>query len=166
MRLYEISADYQKLILLVEEGAFEGVDDSVIRDTIEALEGDFSDKAVHVVGMALALEAEAEAIKKAAESMLDRSKSTAGRGKYLKNYVLESMQAAGIAKIDHEWFRLSLAKCPDSVDVFDESLMPDSFLVPVTTLKVDKNAIKDALTAGIEVPGCRLVNDKKRLAIK
>ena len=44
------------------------------------------------------------------------------------------------------------------VDISDESLVPTEYLKWKNTSSPDKNAIKQALKAGIEVEGCSLIN--------
>lgn len=85
--------------------------------------------------------------------------------KWLKSYLKDSMENTGITKIECPFFKLSIQKNPASVEVFDENLIPDQFKEPVTTWKIDKNAIKEALKNGETVAGAVLLNGT-RLSIK
>lgn len=81
----------------------------------------------------------------------------------LKAYLKRSMEAMGIEKIQCPLFTVSIRNNPTSVDVFEESMVPDEFLVP--KYSVSKTKIKEELAAGVDVPGARLVKTT-RLDVK
>ena len=63
---------------------------------------------------------------------------------------------------------LSLRKNPDSVEILDEKLIPEQFMVtpPAPAARPDKAAIKAALKAGDEVAGCDLRWGDFRLEVR
>jgi hypothetical protein len=73
----------------------------------------------------------------------------------------------GPKKLEGATTTLSLAKCPPSLRIFSEAMIPAEYrvVVPATT-EVNKAAVKDALKLGIAVPGAELVTDKHRLAVR
>lgn len=81
----------------------------------------------------------------------------------LKAYLKRSMEAMGMEKIQCPLFTVSIRANPASVDVFEEAMVPEEFLVPKYT--ISKTKIKEALAAGVDVPGARLVKTK-RLDVK
>lgn len=56
-------------------------------------------------------------------------------------------------------------KCPPSVNVLDETLIPLPFWKPQDP-KLDKAGILQSLKEGAEIPGVTLVKDKKTLRLK
>lgn len=143
------------------------LDEQTIADTLEGMSGDLEAKATNVVLLARNLEATAASIKTAEAAMAVRRKALENRADGLRRYVLSAMQVTGIQKISCPYFALSVRANPASVDVFDAAQVPAEFMrqpepPPATP---DKTAIKDALKAGRDVPGCRLTVGQ-RLEVK
>ena len=164
MKLYEINQNYTAAL-----DFFGDIDNDMsldnAQDTFEAIEGEFEEKVVSVVAYAKQLEAEAEAIKVAMERMEKRRKAIEHRADYLKDYTKVCMGQMGKTKIACPWFAVSIQKNPPSVTVYDEAALPFEYVAEVTTTKVDKAAIKAALSAGVAVSGAKLSNGT-RLVIK
>jgi hypothetical protein len=81
---------------------------------------------------------------------------------HLRTYLLNNLQASGITKIDTPELVVSVKKNPASVVIDDEKVIPPEFMVtpppaPPPLPRPDKGAIRDAIKAGTDVPGCRLV---------
>jgi hypothetical protein len=136
-----------------------------IADTLEGIEGQLQDKAVNVAKFLRNLEAAAEAIKAAEDRMAKRRRALEGRAKWIKDYLKGNMEVSGITKIESPWFVLSVQKNPPAVEIIDERAIPDFFRTEVVTVTLDKQALKEALKAGEEVPGARMVNGT-RLSIR
>jgi len=111
------------------------------------------------------LDAAAKAIKEAEQQMARRRKAIENRARWIRDYLKTNMEAAGITRIDSPWFSLAIQKNPPSVDVLDESALPDDFKTEVVTVKIDKAAIKEALKDGEDVPGA-VLRQGTRLAVR
>lgn len=162
--LYEIAAEYRQS---VEKLADLDLDEQTIADTLESLGGELEVKAQNVVMFTRNLESTAAAIKEAETQMAKRRKAIENRVDGLKRYTLASMRAAGVEKIECPFFKLSIRQNPPAVEVFDERMVPSEFMKqpePPAPAPV-KEAIKAALKAGQDVPGCRLTQST-RLEIK
>ena len=164
MKLYEITSQYSEALTFFGDLDNDLSLDTAL-DTLEAIEGDFEHKAVSVAAYARQLDAEADAIKAAMESMEKRRKSLEKRAVWLKDYTRHCMEKLGKPKIKHPWFNLSIQKNPPSVEVYDEAALPFEYVAEITTTKVDKAAIKAALLDGVAVSGAKLSNGT-RLVIK
>lgn len=108
-------------------------------------------------GQAAALDEEIKRLtakKKTAENAVARMKDA------LKN----SMNVLKLDKINAGTFTISTRKS-QSLEVLDEALVPEIYKETVTTIKVDKNAIKADLKAGVEVEGV-VLNENKSIQIK
>lgn len=153
--LYELAAvfraDAEKLADL-------DLDPQTLADTLEGMSGELEVKAQNVVMFARNLESTAAAIKEAEAKMAARRKAIENRAAGLMRYVQSSMELAGVTKIESPYFRLTLQNNPPAVDVFEPGLVPSEFMTQPAPPPAapDKTAIKGALKAGINVPGCRL----------
>jgi hypothetical protein len=164
LNLYQLSAKYIEALDFLTDPEMD-LPIEAINDTLEGLSGGLEEKAVNVAKFLRNLEATAEAIKEAEADMAKRRRAFESRVKWLKSYLKDSMENTGITKIECPFFKLSIQKNPVSVEVFDENLIPEQFKEVVTTWKIDKNAIKEALKNGETVAGAMLLNGT-RLAIK
>ena len=135
----------------------------VVADTLESLGGDLEVKAQNVALFARNLEATAAAIKQAEADMAKRRKAIENRVAHLKDYLLAGMLVAGMKKIEGPYLRLGVRDNPEAVEVFDAAQIPAEFMrqpepPPATP---DKAAIKAAIKAGAEVPGCKLTRSQR-----
>lgn len=83
---------------------------------------------------------------------------------HMKDAMLNAISVFGLTKVHAGIFTIGTRKS-QSLDVLDESLIPDMYKNKVTTIKVDKNAIKDAIKNGEDVEGVFL-NDNTNIVIK
>lgn len=161
--LYEISLAYRADVAKLADLDLPA---EVITDTLDAMAGELEVKAQNVVMYARNLQTTAAAIKEAEEQMAKRRKAIENRAKHLLEYVQGCMETAEVQKIECPHFRLAIQAKPPSVDVYEPGLLPAEYMrVPETPPAApDKKAIADAIKAGKEVPGARLVQGT-RLAI-
>ncbi len=164
LTLYDISSDYlQALDLFTDPEADIPLEAAL--DTLEGIEGQLQEKAVNVAKFMQNLDAAAKAIKEAEQQMAKRRKAIENRARWIKDYLKQNMEAAGITKIESPWFSLSIQKNPPSVEVLDESALPEDYKTEVVTVKIDKAAIKEALKEGEDVPGA-VLKQGTRLAVR
>ena len=97
--------------------------------------------------------------------MMKRRKALENRATALKEYLKNNMESTGIVKIECPFFKLSIAKNPAALDLFDTSAIPDEYKRTETVTTIDKAAIKKAITAGKQVMGARVISGT-RLVIK
>jgi hypothetical protein len=164
MKLYEISQNYTAALEFFGDLDNDLSLDTAL-DTLDAIEGEFEAKVISVAAYTKQLDAEAEAIKAAMERMEKRRKSIEKRAEWLRDYAKHCMEKMDKPKVKCAWFSISIQKNPPSVTVYDEAALPFEYVAEVTTTKVDKAAIKAALSAGVEVSGAKLSNGT-RLVIK
>lgn len=162
--LYELAHDYRNA---ADKLADLDLDPQTIEDTLESLSGDLEVKATNTAMLIRNIEASAAAIKAAEEQMAARRKALENRAARIKDYVLANMMVAGIQKIECPFFKLAVRDNPPAVEVYEPGLIPASFMrqPDPPPPAVDKTAIKEALKAGQDVPGCKLTVGK-RLEIK
>jgi chromatin segregation and condensation protein Rec8/ScpA/Scc1 (kleisin family) len=162
--LYQLTDQYRQA---AERLADLDLPDEVIADTLEGMAGELEVKATNVAAFARNLETTAAAIKDAEASMAARRKALERRAESLRHYLLHNMQRAGIRRIDSPHFTIAVKDNPPAVDVFDVLQLPAEFMrqPEPPPPSPDKAAIKEALKAGVEVPGARM-KESQRLEVK
>lgn len=163
-QLYVLAAEYRAV---ADQLADMGADDQTTSDTLESINAPFEQKAVAVAMCARNFDAAAVAIKEAEAAMAARRKSIEHRAASLRAYLLDCMQATGIKKIECPHFAIAIRDNPPSVEVFDAGMVPAMYMrqPEPPPPAPDKKAIKEAISAGIDVPGAK-VSRGQRLEIK
>lgn len=164
MKLYEITEQFAELARL-SESADEDMA-VAIRDTLSAVEAEFEDKAKAVAAVALNHSADVEQIDAAIQRLQERKRVINNRHESLKDYLRENMEAAGIKKISHPLFTITLAKGRDSVVIDDKDKLPDDMVRVKTVIEPDKTAIAAAIKAGGDVPGAHVEQGKSSIRFK
>ena len=158
LTLYQISQEHRALADALQDM---DLDEQTISDTLEA-ESALVEKSQAVAAVIKNLDAFADAIKAEADAMADRAKKVRNRAEAVKRYLHQCMQVAGVQKIEHPQFTISIRKNPESVDVFEEGLLPQDLLREIPAeYKPDRNLIKQALKDGFDVPGARLTRTER-----
>ena len=133
-------------------------------EQLEEIQGEFDDKASNIALYIQELQAQAEAIKNKRDSLNDRQKSTTNKAERLKAYLSDMMNRAGKAKVETDDVRISFRKS-ESVDILDESLIPQEYLNEKITVAPNKTEIKKAIKSGQEILGAMLI-ENQNLQIK
>lgn len=98
---------------------------------------------------------DAAAYKAEKESFADREKKATAKAESLKRYLT--------AALDGQKFKTTRCEVGFSrsvkTEVFDLEKVPREFVTEEVTYKPDKTAIKEAIKAGQEIEGCRLVEN-------
>lgn len=159
--LYQLTGEIKELRAL---GDIEG--ELVVKDTIDAIAGEFEVKAQSIVHVSLNLNADVSAIDAEIERLQERKRLLKKRDESLKDYLRENMEASGIKKISCPLFTITCVDGREIVIVEDESALPDDMVNVKTEISPDKKKILDALKAGQEVAGTRLERSKSSIRIK
>ena len=160
--LYELAAEYRDAF---EQLADLELDPETVSDTLEGLRLPLEAKATNVVKFLRSLDSVADAIDEEAKRMTARSRAIRNRVESLKNYVLQAMMTTGVTRIESPWFVISTQQNPPAVAITDERSIPAKYVEQIVTTRIDKAAIKAAITAGETVPGAELTRGT-RLAIR
>lgn len=149
MNLYELSAAYQQIQTMIEDGG-EGLE-----DTLESLNDAIEEKAVGYAKIIKNIEGQALAIKAEEERLSSRRKSLEGNARRLKESLEQSMIDVNKKKIKTELFSFNIQKNPPSLNVLDDSVIPKNYF-NVPTPVIDKKSILQDLKSGVEVPGVEI----------
>ena len=168
--LFNITQERKFLIQMLESA-----DGEVSEELVEALainRDDFHDKIEGYGIIMRKLETDEIAIDSEISRLTALKKSKVNAYARLEQTLLEALQlygqqdAKGVYRAEAGTFRFSTARSPKSVDIFDESLVPNEFKVEKVTVSVSKTTIKNALDLGQEVPGAAFKEGSLRLVLK
>lgn len=166
MKLYEITEQYQNIAELLANPEFHENPDVIA--ALDAVQGDFNDKAINTVKAIKRVEGDIELIDNEIKRLQAMKKTRQNALDSVKDYLKRNMAETGIFKIECPLFKISYSERKDSAVELDESLFLDNNLDEnLITVKItpNKTAIKKALTAGQDVIGAKLV-DSQVLSIK
>lgn len=149
MNLYSLSAAYQEIQAMIEDGQ-EG-----LSDTLESLNDAIEEKAVGYAKVIKNIEGQAKAIKEEEERLADRRKSLENNIKRLKLSLEQAMIDVDMKRIKTELFTFNIQKNPPSIEVLNDSVIPKNYFVEVEP-KLDCKAILADLKNGKEVAGVQI----------
>ena len=148
MNLYELSQNY----LAVQEMDLEP---ETLKDTLDSIEEAIEVKAENIAKLIRNLEADKKAFEEEEKRFKEKKQAADNRIKSLKLYLEDNMRLTGKTKFKAGFFSFAIQNNPPSVEVFDEALLPERFLIEQPP-KIDRAGIKELLKAGEEVPGAEL----------
>lgn len=153
MTLFEINKAIEDLMTYDPETGEVTAD----AEALEKLEMDRAEKIENIACFIKNLKAEETAIKEEAKKMTARAKTAGNKAEWLKDYLFNMLNGERFSspKAVVSYKKSQAVEC-----VLDEEQiksLPEQFLRIKTEL--DKTAIKDALKAGEEVVGCKLVEN-------
>lgn len=146
--LYEISNGMKMLLDALEEGELELED---IADTVESLELEMADKVEQCCFVLRNMEAEMKACEEEEKRFKERKQALANKIERFKGYILTSMQAAEMTKIDAGRFKVSRRNAggkPPVKVLCDPRDLPEEFMTVTTTYAPNKDAMLQFLEAG------------------
>ena len=148
MNLYELSTAFQQVQNME-------LDPEVMQDTLDSIEDAIESKAENIAKLVRNLESDVSAYKEEEDRLKTKRQATENKVKWLKTYLEDNMKLTGKTKFKYGMFNFSIQKNPASVNITDERIIPEEFLIPQQP-KVDKTSLKEILKRGIEVPGAEL----------
>ena len=161
-QLYQITEDIKEITTQIELGV---IDEEQAKDMLEHMDMIVKDKAINVAAYVQNKEADIVAMKEAESRIAERRKQYEKHLAWMREYLKRNMEANEITRIECPEFVLAIQNNPASVQIDNEPEIPSDFTRTVTKTSPDKAKIKEALKAGEEVPGARLVKGT-RLVIK
>lgn len=154
MTLYELTNDYLALLAMADED----VDEEVLKDTMEGIEGELEDKADSYVTVIKELEAEAEKFKAEIDRLSARKKALENNAQRIKKNLEKAMIDTGKTKFKTEHFSYAIQKNAPSLKIdSDVNVLeiPDEYLV-YSAPAIDKTKVKAAIKAGEEFNWARM----------
>lgn len=164
LTLYNITNKFAELMDKAQEGE---LTEQEYNQLGEELAQELQNKSANIIGYIKNSESLLEAIKAEEKRLSDMRKSGESKLEKFNQYVKENMERLGLLEIPTELGSLKITKNPMSVEIENEDEIPSEFKQEVTTIKIDKTAIKNHFKeTGEIVAGTRIVNDKTSLRVK
>lgn len=154
MSLYALTNDLINLEAMLTDEECE-VSKECLLDTLDALEGDYSDKINSYCKIIKNLKKEEDALGEEIKRLQARKKSRERAIDRLKDALASSMDIVGKEKVKTGMFTVYGVK-HDKLDI--TGAVPDEYKVEYVTKKNNENAIKQALAEGEVLSFARLIN--------
>jgi len=155
--LYEISGRLIELNYVMDSGDFS---EECIRDTLEAIEGEFDDKVEGWCKWIKSIESDIKTAKEEAERLREKAKRDEKKIVKLKSTLAEYMNAVERPKVKTALFNVNRLKMNGKLDIDDLGNIPDEYKKEVTRVskEANKDKIKEALDKGERLPFARYYN--------
>lgn len=159
MNLYELNVAMTNLLDAMDQ--MENTEDKIlIKNSIDQLQMQTTEKIENLIKYIKNLEAEAKALTEEAKRLTDRKKATENKIDRLKDYLKDFTSNLEGKKYNTGIFNLSIRKNPVSVNVVDLKAIPRKFITVETVEKINKKDIAAAFKNGEEVPGAELIKSE------
>ena len=136
MKLYEITGEILELLTMAEELE---LDQKMIRDTMEGLDFEFEEKAEAYAKVVKTLEMDITGLDTEIQRMTKKKATIKNNIDRLKRSLEGAMIATGKRKFKTPLFGFGIQKNPPSLNVLDESKIPEEFWIEQQP-KLDKKA--------------------------
>lgn len=142
--LYKLTGEYLELLNMLED---EEIDEQMILDTLEGMDGEIENKADNYAKLIRNIESFNESIKKEVERLSNRKTTFENRIKSLKDHLYNSMKITGKTKFTTELFSFNIQKNGGkralTIDV-DLELIPEDYKIKQPD-KVDGDKVREYL---------------------
>jgi hypothetical protein len=159
--LYKLTANYEEVLNMLYN---EDIDEQMIFDTLEGIEGEIEDKADNYAKIIKELEAQAHARKEEAKRLTESAKIFENRIKTLKQNLYNSMKQVGKTKFTTNLFSFNIAKNGGKQVLTIDGEVPGIY--QKVRLENDTEKIRKALEDGEILPFAHLEPRGESLRIK
>lgn len=153
--LYTISADFRSICDALEENGGELTPE--IEEALTLVESSFLVKAENYIEAIALYQAKAEVVAERIATFQRIKKTAENIEKRLKERLLQAMMTIEKDKVEVGIRKLSIRNS-QAVNIYDEAIIPNHYIKVET--KVDKDALRRDLKAGLVVEGAELVTNK------
>ena len=133
----------------------------ILQDTLDSISASIGDKADNIASWMEQLQKDVDFDAKKIKIMQQDKRSKENKIKSLNDYLVSSIDQAGIKNLRTEKYHISARNYRASTIVEDVNKLSPDYVETVTTYKPDKTKIYQKLKAGEDVPGARLVPNRK-----
>jgi hypothetical protein len=157
MKLYELTNDYLALLDAIDNGE---IPEEAIADTLEAITEEIESKADSIACVLKNLDADIIAIKAEEVRLAERRKAKEKSYERIKQYLSETLQAAGLDKIETARNKITFRKS-ESVEIDEDAFIiwaqkNRDDLLTYSAPKVNKTEVKKSLKNGDSIVGAEL----------
>lgn len=151
MQLYKIVGALQTLREQIMDG------EEVDLEYLEDLEIAAKDKIEGCIIFIKELKAKRKALKEAQTEFRNREKSLERNQTQIQNYLIDMMKILNMNRFDSDLHSVRIAKSPLSVEILDEDLIPEDFIIEEIVRKPSKaDLIQHYKDTGEEIEGVKI----------
>lgn len=155
MKLYELAEQFRQLQEMLED---ENADAEVIKNTLELVEFDLTEKAENIAKIIKTLDYEIKVLEEEEQRIVAKKKSKENKRNWLKQYLQEQLEKAGLENIRTKLFTIYIQNNPPAVEIINEEEIPLQYIKYKP--EIDKKSILEILKKGTEIPGVKLKASK------
>lgn len=159
--LYELTNDWNTVANMLYD---EDVDEQMVLDTLESIEGDIEDKADGYAKIIKELEAKSKARKEEAKRLTDSAKTFENKVKFLKQNLFNTMKETGKTKFTTDLFSFNIAKNGGLQKITIDGEVPEEYTK--ITIEPDMDKIRERLKILGDLPFAHLEPRGESLRIK
>lgn len=150
--LYELDSNYRRVLDLIGE-----VDDpKLLDDTLEAIQGGIEDKGANYAVVIKETNSTLDKYDAEIKRLQKERKQVAKNQEHMKQFLLNSMNLAGIKRIKTIRGSVRIQKSQAKMIVDDESKVPDKYFTIHEVHDLNHPKLKDALKQGEKITGAHL----------
>lgn len=142
--LYDYVGDYKMLQDLIDN---ETVTVEEVAEALAVIEDNIGNKVQNISYLIKEFDAKANLFKEEEKRLKERKQTYENKVKSLKEYLLTSLEAVGLDKVEAGTFTVRKQKNPPSVKIIDENAIPEQYKIPQPN-KIDTAKIKEDLKNG------------------
>lgn len=144
--LYDLSGEYLTLLDMLEDPE---ADPELIRDTMDAVGGEFEAKAENYAKVLRQMKADADGITSEIQRLMSRLKANESGQDRLKDILYQNMKITGKRKFKTELFSFNIQRNPPHIvyDYTELNEVPEKYLIPQPP-KIDTKTLKEDIKAG------------------
>ena len=158
MKLYEISQGMIDTLDIFLESEGSDLDKENYSEIMLFLRDELKNKSSSLLQYIQDLQAKSKIAKEESDRLLKLSKVRLNKAERLKSYLVSTLQALEMKKIETDLGSYGLRRS-SAVDVYDMSVLPDEFIRVTEEKKADKEKIKEYIKANGELKGARIVDN-------
>lgn len=161
MNLYELTNNYETVLNMLYE---EEIDEQMILDTLEGIEGEIEDKAENYAKIIKELELKRDARKLEAKRLTNSANIFDNRINTLKQNLFNAMKQTGKTKFSTNLFSFSVVRNGGKQTLTIDGEVPGEYIK--TVIENDTEKIREALENGQKLSFAHLEERKESLRIK
>ena len=158
MKLYEISQGMIDTLDIFLESDGNDLDKENYSEIMLFLRDELKNKSSSLLKYIQDLQAKSKVAKEEADRLLKLSKARLNKAERLKSYLVSTLQALEMKKIETDLGSYGLRRS-SAVDIYDMTALPDEFIRVTEERKADKEKIKEYIKANGELKGARIVDN-------
>jgi len=127
-----------------------------LEELTRELEKDLNSKTGRIIQVFTSSDSQIEALDKEIKRLQARKKALENKKNNFKNFLKFTLERLGVKKIETTFGIIGIKNNPASVDILDDTKIPQEYKTTKYIEDISKTEISKALKAGVEVPGAEL----------